>query len=298
MDYQDFYKSLGVARNATSEEIRKAYRKLARKYHPDVSKDPNSETKFKEINEAYDVLKDPKKREAYDMLGSNWKAGQNFEPPPEWANQFNFTSGSNGFKFDDVSSLFEGLFGLDGNTFNQGSSPFTQSTAARRPQEGVTLSLSLEQLYANEPVDVQIAQRRDTQGQTNPKRLRVTIPKGLSHGDKFRLAKQGSRGSDLIVHIEVLPHSLFSLEGDDVHSTLQIEPWQAALGATVETQTLGGKIQMKIPAGTSSGQKVRLRGRGLNGGHQFVTVEIEIPKPLTDNARELYEQLRELSTDE
>ena len=293
MDYQDYYQSLGVDRKASTDEIRKAYRKLARKYHPDVSKDPSAESKFKEINEAYDVLKDPKKREAYDMLGSNWRAGQNFNIPPEWASQFN-VRGSNGTGFEDLYSMLDGIFSHGGGF--QTSSHGFQQDLFRQPSQKVSLSVSLEDLYSERPVEVTIAPRRATDSVSKPRRLKIKIPHGLSHGDKFRLAGQGENGVDLIAYLDVLPHDRFKLEGKDIYSTVQVSPWQAVLGASVETETLGGNVQLKVPPGTSSGKKVRLRGRGIHGGHHYVMLEIAVPKTMSAKERQLYEELRDLST--
>ena len=294
MDYQDYYQSLGVDRTATTDEIRKAYRKLARKYHPDVSKDPSAESKFKEINEAYDVLKDPKKREAFDMLGSNWRAGQNFNIPPEWASQFD-VRGSNGAGFEDLYSMLDGIFSRGGSGFRASPHGFQQDLF-RHPSQKVTLRVPLEDLYAEKPVEVSIAQGRTTGSVSKPRRLKIKIPRGLTHGDKFRLAGQGENGVDLIAYLDVLPHDRFKLEGKDIYSTVQISPWQAVLGATVETETLGGNVQLKVPPGTSSGKKVRLRGRGIHGGHHYVMLEIAVPKTMSAKERQLYEELRDLTT--
>lgn len=296
MDYQDYYQSLGVDRKATTDEIRKAYRKLARKYHPDVSKEPSAESRFKEINEAYDVLKDPKKREAYDMLGSNWRAGQNFNIPPEWESQFN-VGGSNGTRFEDLYSMLDGIFSRGGGGF-RGSPQGFQQDLFRQPSQKVNLRVSLENLYSDQPVEVSIPQGRTTGSPSKPRRLKIKIPRGLSHGDKFRLARQGENGADLIAYLDVLPHDRFKLEGHDILSTVQISPWQAVLGATVETETLGGNVQLKVPPGTSSGKKVRLRDRGIHGGHHYVKLEIALPKKISAKERRLYEELRDLSNAE
>ena len=294
MDYQDYYQSLGVDRAATTDEIRKAYRELARKYHPDVSKEPLAESKFKEINEAYDVLKDPKKREAYDMLGTNWRAGQNFNIPPEWASQFN-VGGANGTGFEDLYSMLDGIFSRGGSGFRASPHGFQQNLF-RQASQRVTLRVPLEDLYAEKPVEVSISQGRTTGSPSKSRRLKIKIPHGLSHGDKFRLAGQGENGADLIAYLDVLPHERFKLEGKDVLSTVQISPWQAVLGATVETETLGGNVQLKVPPGTSSGKKVRLRGRGIHGGHHYVMLEIAVPKTMSAKERRLYEELRDLSS--
>jgi len=296
MDYQDFYKSLGIARDASTDDIRKAYRRLARKYHPDVSKHPDAENKFKEINEAYDVLKDPKKREAYDMLGSNWRAGQNFEPPPEWTKQFNFQSNQNGFGFEDIYSMLDGMFGGDARGFTHHASSRSGRNPFHPAHQEVTLPITLEQLYSDDPVEVSLATSNASTSATRPRRLKVRIPKGLTHGDKFRLAGQGHNGADLLIQLDVQPHHSFTLKGNDVHSQAKIKPWQAALGASIEVNTLGGKVQLKVPEATSSGSMVRLRGRGINDGHQFVTLEITVPKHISAAERRLYEELRDLES--
>ena len=285
MQFRDYYETLGVARNASRDDIKRAYRRLARKYHPDVSKEANAESRFKEVGEAYEVLKDPDKRSAYDRFGKDWQHGEEFRPPPGWEQQFNFgrggMSGASGF-----SEFFEALFG-------QGTSHGPRRPMrARGGNRSARIEIPLEDAYRG-------ATRKVTlDGRT----LSVRIPSGITDGQRIRLGGQGGAGSgggpagDLLLTIGHAPHPLFRTEGRSVHARLPIAPWEAALGATVAVPTLGGKVDLKIPRGSRGGQVLRLKGRGLPGspgGDQFVTLEIVAPPADTPEAESLYRKMAE-----
>lgn len=305
MDYKDYYKVMGVARSANQDEIKRAYRKLARKYHPDVSKEPNAEEKFKELQEAHEVLRDPEKRAAYDQLGSDWRAGQEFKPPPGWGTGFEFSRGFGAEEQFGFSDFFSSLFGA--------RSPFGQSGArqaggrgfaARGRDHVARIQIDLETAYRGGTQTIEIKSpelTRDGELAVKPRTLRVNIPPGIVEGQQIRLAGQGSPGlgsgvpGDLYLEASFRPHPLFTAEGRDITVSLPLAPWEAALGTTVEVPTLGGPVQMKIPAGARSGQKLRLKGRGLPGptpGDQFVVIRIVLPPADTPRARELYEQMQ------
>jgi len=316
MEYRDYYKTLGVDRNASADDIKKAYRRLARKYHPDVSKEPDAEKRFKEVAEAYEVLKDPEKRKLYDQLGSDWRAGQDFRPPPGWEQagrgRYRRTGGS--ADFGDFSDFFESVFG--GGGF--GGSPFEEVFAGggRRARAGggrgfarrggdrtAKITVSLEEAYHGasktftvedtEP-DVSGAVRRQSRN------LRVRIPAGVTNGQRIRLAGQGDPGlgggerGDLLLEVHIAPHRTFHLRERDVHLDLPVAPWEAALGATLKVPTLGGQVDLKIPPGSQNGRRLRLRGRGLPGdrpGDQYVTLKIVNPPVDSDKARRLFRKM-------
>jgi curved DNA-binding protein len=290
MEYTDYYKTLGVERGTSKEDIKHAYRRLARKYHPDVSTEPDAEARFKEVGEAYEVLGDEEKREAYDNLGANWQDGQNFRAPPGWEQQF---SGSR-FGTEDFSDFFESMFGR-------------QRQAPRGPQQGsdqqATLDVTLHQLYAREPIELTLDAQKlmeDGRYQRHKKRLKVTIPPGIEHGQSFRLKGQGNPGGnggppgDLFIELRVRPDPKFRLEGSDVHSDVTVAPWLAVLGGEINVITLGGNVNLKVPAGSKSGSRLRLKGRGLSGGDHYVTLQIDVPQPVTEAQRRLYRELANL----
>lgn len=295
MDYQDYYKTLGVNRDANEDAIRKAYRRLARRYHPDVSDEPEAESKFKEVSEAYEVLKDPEKRQLYDQLGSNWQSGQQFRPPPGFEGVFNFTGrtgGNTGF-----SDFFESLFGgghFQGDFHDIPLHENGSGFAVRRPQR-VQLIVTLDQLHDAEPIDVSLNNLGSNARASKPKHLKVKVPPGLTDGDTFRLKGQGDNNRDLLVELKVAKHPKFELRGVNVHSEIGISPWEAALGSSIQVDTLGGVVQLKIPAGTDSGAKMRLKGRGVGEGNHIVSLRIEVPKDLSEEERALFEKLREVS---
>lgn len=294
MDYRDYYQVLNVQRDATNDDIRKAYRRLARKYHPDISQEPGAETRFKEITEAYEVLKDDEKRRAYDQLGSNWQAGQRFEPPPGWNSRFNFSGDIN--SIGGFSDFFESLFGGAGFKAAQG---FDSGPTHTQDADRAELNVSLEQIFEAQPIEVEFnLQSRTAVGrpQTKTKRLKVKIPPGLNDGESLRLKGQGSFGRDLLLKLKVEPHKQFTLDGRNTSCVVSLKPWEAALGATIEVPTLGGSVNIKLPAGTDINRRMRLKNRGLPGGHHYVSFRIEIPKDLSDREKKLYSELAEAST--
>ena len=305
MEYKDYYKILGVDRGASQDDIKRAYRKLARKYHPDVSKETDAEEHFKEIGEAYEVLKDPEKRAAYDRLGSGWRSGQEFRPPPGWDSGFEFSGGGFTGAGGEFSDFFESLFGA--------GSPFGGGFRAGRATRGfrgvrgedhyAKVHIPLEDAYQGGERLIHLeSPEMDGQGHvvTKKRSLRVKIPAGITEGRRIRLARQGRPGmaggeaGDLYLEVEFEPHRLFKAEGKDISINLPVAPWEAALGARVEVPTLGGKVGMTIPTGSRSGQKLRLRGRGLPGrppGDQYVVLQIVTPPADSEAKRRLYEEM-------
>ncbi len=305
MEYKDYYKILGVSRDAKEDEIKRAYRKLARKYHPDVSKEKNAEEHFKEVQEAYEVLKDQQKRSAYDQLGSNWKSGQEFRPPPNWEGFSGFGGGGTTYEemhAGDFSDFFASIFGGG----RQARSGFQQrGFRSERPgrDEHAKISISLQDAYHGGTKTVQLeVPEMDVHGQMrmNLRTLKITIPKGIVSGQQLRLANQGGAGTgnakagDLYLEIHINPHPIFSLQGKDVYLTLPITPWEAALGGKVTIPTLGGPVEMKVAPGSQAGQKLRLKGRGLPGspqGDQYALLQIVTPPAHTEAERSLYEKM-------
>lgn len=295
MEYKDYYKTLGVSRTATTDEIKRVYRKLARKYHPDVSKEPNAEERFKEVQEAYEVLKDPKKREAYDQLGSQWKSGQEFRPPPNWQGFSGF--GDQSFSEEDLggfSDFFSSIFGQHRQQSHRGG--HRRPAEQRGRDEQAKMTISLEEAFHGGQKTIQFQMPHAA-----PRTLKMTIPAGVVSGQQLRLPKQGSAGfqggspGDLYLEIEIAPHRFYTLQNRDVYLTLPITPWEAALGAKITVPTLGGSVEMKIAAGAVAGQKLRLKGRGLPGkphaGDQYIVLQIETPPAKTDADRALYEKM-------
>ena len=303
MDFKDYYAIMGVERDASSDEIKRAYRKLARKYHPDVSKEPDAEIRFKELGEAYEVLKDPQKRAAYDQLGADWKAGQEFHPPPDWDAGFEFSGtgfgGASGF-----SDFFESLFG----DFSRG--PHGGARAgfqARGEDHHAKVLIDLEDAFSGASRAISLRAPETAPGGQivmKERTLNVRIPKGVKEGQRIRLAGQGAPGmgggqrGDLFLEISFRPHPLFQVDGRDIFLDLPITPWEAALGATLKVPTPTGKVDLKIPAGTGSGRKLRLKGRGIPGktaGDLYVIPQITVPPADSEAAQELYRKMeREL----
>ncbi len=304
MDYKDYYQTMGVARDASQDAIKRAYRKLARKYHPDVSKEKGAEEKFKAMQEAYEVLKDPEKRAAYDQLGANWRAGQEFRPPPDWAKGHGFSSGHRGGEDAGFSDFFSSLFG-DGSPLGAtGARGRRGGYSAAGQDHTAAIEISLHEAYRGSSRNIELSSPEigpDGQVLARARTLRVTIPPGVVAGQRIRLAGQGSRGigggpaGDLYLEIGFEKHPHFTAEGRDIVLTLPIAPWEAAFGATVQAPTLGGPVDMRIPKGARSGQRLRLKGRGLPGtppGDQFVALQLVLPPADSPRARELYEQMQ------
>jgi curved DNA-binding protein len=292
MEYRDYYKVLDVARTATPEEIKRAYRKMARKYHPDVSKEKNAEAGFKEVQEAYEVLKDAEKRASYDQLGSQYGRGQQFRPPPGWQQQGGFQAGGADAEAG-FSDFFSSLFGDSGGGFARGARGPGRRPPPRGEDVRATLELTLEEAYGGVSREVRL---RGADGAERT--LRVTVPAGVTSGQVIRLSGQGAPGptgpGSLLLEVALAPHRHFRLEARDVLLDLPLAPWEAALGATVATPTLAGSVELKIPAGARTGQKMRLRGRGLPGdppGDQYVVLRIVTPPADTDEAKSYYEEM-------
>jgi len=314
--FQDYYEVLGVERDASQDEIQKAYRKLARKYHPDVAKTPDAEEKFKQVSEAYEVLKDPEKRKKYDALGENWKAGQEFTPPPGWDFDFETfrgggdgpfggfrTRGGGGGFSDFFEALFGGLGGFGGATRRRAGSA--------GPREGApvtaNLDLTLEDVYRGGTKSITLTTRDPSTGRPAQRTLNVQIPPGVKQGSTIRLAGQGGAASggaaagDLLLRVNLLPHPTFGVDGYDLATVVRLAPWEAALGAKVPVRTLDGEVTLSIPAGSGSGQKLRLRGKGMpkgkgdGRGDLLGELRIVVPKTLDDEERKIYEKLRDAS---
>lgn len=298
MKYKDYYEALGVARDASPADIKKAYRKLAQKHHPDVSKEAGAEEKFKNIAEAYSTLKNADKRAAYDRLGSH-APGQDFQPPPGWGGQ----SGDHGFRFEDIdlSDLFAGLGARAGPRGGGGGANMSL------PGEDfeVTARISLEDAANGTLVELNLSvPEYDANGRLarTPRVFKARIPKGATNGQRLRLRGKGGKGfnggrdGDLYLNIELAPHPYFRPAGHDLYIDLPLAPWEAALGATVAVPTLSGSVHLKVPAGTLAGQKLRLSKRGLprpegEPGDLFAIAQIVVPPDLTDRERELFSEL-------
>ena len=306
MEYKDYYATLGVDKKASADEIKQAYRRLARKYHPDVSKEANAEDKFKSVQEAYEVLKNTEKRAAYDQLGSNWQAGQDFRPPPNWEGMRG-GSGQRGHQFSaeemaGFSDFFSDLFSGRGSarSHQEDYGDFKQ----RGADQQALIALTLEEAFhgASKTFQLQVPEfTADGQVKSNIKTIKLTIPPGTLPGQQLRLAGQGAPGfnggpaGDLFLTTELAPHPFYQLEGKDIYLTLPISPWEAALGTQVTLPTLAGKVELKIPAGASAGQKLRLKGRGMPvkqaAGDQYAVVQIVVPPVTTPEQKALFENL-------
>ena len=333
--YQDYYQILGVPRTATAEEIKKAYRKLARQYHPDVSKSKDAEDKFKRLGEAYEVLKNPASRQKYDTLGANWKAGQDFTPPPGWEPS-GFGAGARPgagrggggrrVRVEDLggagfSDFFETLFGgraggarRGGAGFGMPGDAFAADGPEAWPEEGQSheaeITVSLEDAYHGATKALTLtAVEADLHGQPRQttRTYQVKIPPGTTDGSLIRLAGQGGTGrgggqsGDLFLHVRVAPHPQYQVQGHDLLHVLPVTPWEAALGGAVTVPTLDGPARLNLPAGTSSGQRLRLRGkglsrkRGLERGDLLVDISVVVPPSLTVEERQLFQRLAEIS---
>ncbi len=303
MQFKDYYETMGVARDATVDDIKRSYRKLARKYHPDVSKEPDAEARFKELGEAYEVLKDPEKRAAYDQLGANWKAGQEFRPPPDANSGFEFSGGGpgSGIGEGDASEFFEALFGRGASGAGRGRGPFRTTSENRHAR----VLIDIEDAYGGATRAITLRTPEvDAQGQVSLREhtLNVTIPKGIRPGQHIRLAGQGAPGlgdgkpGDLYLEVDFRPHPRYRVEERDVYLDLAVSPWEAALGASVTVATPSGVVELKVPPGTAAGRKLRLKGRGIPAnppGDLYVVLQIVLPAADSDGAKAAYAALRE-----
>jgi len=302
MKYKDYYRILGVERSAGAADIKKAYRKLAHKYHPDVSKDPEGEDKFKEVAEAYETLGNPEKRAAYDQLG-RFQPGQEFQPPPDWGKRF----GDSQFSFEDVdlADLFAGL-----SAGRHGAGPGRGQFRMPGQDYEVTAHISLAQAYRGTEVELNLTVPEfDAKGFLHnvPRTFKVRIPKGATDGQRLRLTGRGGKGlnggrdGDLYLNIALHPHPLFRVSGHDLYLDLPLAPWEAVLGATVEVPTLAGPVSLKVPPNTRAGQQLRLSRRGLpkpsgGEGDLFAIAQIVVPAAPSEREQTLFKQLAESST--
>ena len=300
MDFKDYYALLGVARDADADEIKRAYRKLARKYHPDVSQEPDAEARFKEVAEAYEVLKDPEKRAAYDSAGRRWQErGPAAEPPPDWNTGYEFQGAD--FAGDDLdhSDFFEALFGRHARAARQAH----RERAARGEDHHARIAISLEDAFhgATRTLGLRMpVLDADGQVRLQERQVEVRIPPGIRAGQHLRLAGQGGPGhagapaGDLFLEVELLPHPLYRVDGRDLSLELPLAPWEAALGAQVQVPTPGGTFEVSVPRGSQAGRKLRLRGKGLPGdppGDFYAVLSIVLPAPDTPAAEAAYRAL-------
>jgi len=305
MEFKDYYKIMGLERSATQDEVKRAYRQLARKYHPDVSKQANAEALFKDLGEAYEVLKDPEKRAAYDQLGANWKGGQDFRPPPDW--NAGFESSGKGFsrqEEDQYSDFFESLFRRDsgdGRARHERAANFS----AQGEDHHARIQIDLEDAYhgATRSLSLRVPEL-DAQGHVvmRQHQIEFVIPRGVRAGQHIRLAGQGGPGmgqgkpGDLYLEVEFRPHANYRIDKHDVYLDLPVTPWEAALGAQIEVPTPSGFVELKIPAGSAEGRKLRLKGRGIPSstpGDFYFVVKIALPPADSEAARSFYGRMAE-----
>ncbi len=293
MEFKDYYQILGVSKSATTDDIRKAYRKLARKYHPDVSKEADAEKRMKEVNEANEVLSDPEKRAAYDQIGQGYRSGQEFQPPPNWNGGFEFSG--NGFSERDMqnhSDFFANLFG-------RARRSRAESYQVRGEDRHAEIVIDLLDSYrgAKKTITLRVPAADRGQMVMNEKTITIQVPKGVKAGQHIRLGGQGSAGAgggpagDLYLEVRFKPDPRFRIEERDVYETVPVTPWEAALGGSIEVPTPSGQVQVKIPANSQSGRKLRLKGRGIPGepaGDLYLLLEIALPPADTEQARRIY----------
>lgn len=311
MEFKDYYQMLGLARNASADDIKKSYRKLARKFHPDVSKEAEAEARFKEIGEAYEVLKDPEKRAAYDRLGANWRAGQDFQPPPDWNAGFETPGrggggGGQGPGKEDFSDFFETLFrqGFAGGGSARGESGARGQFHAHGEDHHARIQIDLEDAYrgATRSLNLRLPQM-DAEGRVTMRErtIEFTVPKGVRAGQHIRLAGQAGlpvgqgKPGDLYLEVEFRPHAHYRVEHRDVYLDLPMAPWEAALGAQIEVPTPAGSVELTIPPGSSAGRKLRLRGRGIPGatpGDFYFVLQIALPPAHSDAEKAVYNAMR------
>lgn len=301
MKFKDYYETLGVARDASAEDIKLSYRKLARKFHPDVSKEPDAEARFKEVGEAYEVLKDPEKRAAYDAIGQR-SGGEDFRPPPDWDAGYEFHgggSGADGFGAHEHSDFFESLFGAANRRRRRSA-----EVNFRGEDHHAKVLIDLEDAYTGTQCSLTLRMPAfDSQGRgvLQERTLNVAIPKGIRPGQQLRLAGQGGPGlgsgpaGDLYLDIEFKPHPRYRVDGRDVYLDLPLAPWEAALGASVTIPTPKGSIELAVPAGSAPGRKLRLKGKGIPGdpaGDLYALITIVLPPADSDASRQAYEALK------
>lgn len=306
MKYKDYYATMGVERTAGADVIKAAYRKLARKYHPDVSKEKDAEEKFKDVAEAYETLKDPEKRAAYDQLGRH-APGDEFRPSPDWQQSFGETQHS--FDDLDLADLFAGLAGGLGAGRGQGGRRAPNAPLPGQDFEAA-VQLTFDQAYSGTEIEFDMAVAEpDENGLLKrvARKIKVRVPKGVSDGQKLRVPGKGGKGmngardGDLYLDIQVQTHPLYRVEGLDLYMDVPIAPWEAVLGASVELPTPAGRIALKVPPGTHAGQKLRLAGRGLSrpdgrSGHLYAVAQIVVPTVVDEAQRALFRQLADAST--
>jgi curved DNA-binding protein len=298
MEFKDYYEILGVERKATEDDVRHAYRKLARQYHPDVSKEADAESRMRDINEAYDVLRDPAKRTAYDDLAAGVSAGGGYQPPPGWDQGFEFSHSEGAREEADFSEFFSSLFG--------GASrrrPSSRHGNTRGEDHHAAIEVDLEDSLNGATREISLrSMKMDAQGRPRlqERKLSVRIPPGIREGQRIRLAGQGMAGyngglaGDLYLEVRVKPHRMYRVEGRDLSLTLPVAPWEAALGTTVQAPTPGGAVEVTIPPGSRNGSKLRLKGRGLPGtapGDLYMVLEVVLPRADTEAARNAYREL-------
>lgn len=306
MEFKDYYKVLGVERTASDDEIKKAFRRMARKHHPDISKASDASARMQEINEAYEVLRDKEKRAAYDRVGQGAQGGQAFHPPPGWDSGFEFSGGPGEFgDAADHSAFFEALFGAArrGGARGHPGRGADQAHARRGQDHHAKIVVPLDDAFHGATRAITLhSPELDAAGNValHERTLQVAIPKGIRAGQQIRLAGQGSPGlgggprGDLYLEIEFAPHPRWRVDGRDLYFTLPVAPWEAALGATVEVPTPDGTVEMNVPAGSQTGRKLRLRGRGIPGstaGDFYVMLEVVLPPASDDKARAAYRQM-------